>query len=95
MRIVWINLYRQGHYHRVGKPGTLPFHAGDTYESREAARADVDLEAPYIATVPLVLVPEHMNGFAWGQLQGAPYPATSEPVPLRETRNQFNKEPQQ
>lgn len=50
---VWVNLYRQGYYYRVGKSGTMNFHAGNAYPSEAKAKADIDPGAPYLATVPL------------------------------------------
>lgn len=51
---VWINLYRQGYYYRVGKADTMNFHAGPfAYPSEAKAKADRDQRAPYLATVPL------------------------------------------
>ena len=51
---VWINLYRQGYYYRVGTSDTMNFHAGPfVYPSEAKAKADIDQRAPYLATVPL------------------------------------------
>jgi len=51
---VWINLYRQGYYYRVGKADTMNFHAGPfAYPSEAKAKADRDQRAPYLATVPV------------------------------------------
>lgn len=88
MRTVYINLYRQGWYHRQGKPGTLPFHAGDTYPTVEAAIADIDPEAPYIATVPLqVPVGPYQEGEYWlSPSDFQPYGPDSVPVPLSKSR---------
>lgn len=88
MRTVYINLYRQGWYHRQGKAGTLPFHAGDTYPTEEAALADIDPEAPYIATVPLELGAAVGAG-ALSPSDFHPYPAWGHPVPLSTTRAIF------
>lgn len=98
MRLVWINLYLQGYYHRDHKPGTLPFHAGDTYATYGAAQADIDKDAPFIATFPVMLTEtdfwagrgEKQEG--WDLLSTAqPYGPDSQPKPLRETRGSFGK----
>lgn len=86
MRKVWINLYQQGWYHREGKAGTLPYHAGDTYPTEQLALADIDREAPYLGTVSVTIRPIDLNDAGRTLLYSAPYPEGSEPVPLRETR---------
>lgn len=61
LKQAWMNLYAQGWYHRAGKPGTLNLHPGDLYPSEEAARADIDTEAPYLGTVAVTL-PDNVVG---------------------------------
>lgn len=81
-RTSWMNIYAQGYYHRTGKPNTLNAHPGDLYPTREAALADIDPDAPYIATVSFVWdAPEDIQA----------YPEDSTPVPLSVTRKQFTK----
>jgi len=77
--LVYMNLYRQGWYHRAGKPGTLAFHPGDLYPTHSAAVEDIDHDAPFIATVP-VDVPDDLG------VDFSPYGVGSLPVPLRESR---------
>jgi hypothetical protein len=79
-RISYMNIYEQGYYHRTGKPGTLNAHPGDLYDSYAAAKADVDPDAPYIATV----------GFEWDAPANiAVYGPDSVPVSLGITRKAF------
>lgn len=82
--VLWMNLYRQGWYHRAGKPGTMNVHPGDLYPSEAAAKADIDHLAPYIDTVsfevPAGLVPSL-----------AVYPQESEPTGLAKTREQWRQ----
>lgn len=79
MSTVYINLYKQGYYHRAGKPSTVNIHPGDMYASREAAIADIDTDAPYVGTVPVLL----------GVIPFEVYPEMSDPTPLRESRKWF------
>lgn len=60
MRQAWINLYISGYYHRAGKPGQYNVHPGDLYPTEEAAKLDIDPNAPYFATVP-VTVPDGIS----------------------------------
>lgn len=83
--IVFMNLYRQGWYHRAGKPGTMRFHGGDLYPTREAAVADIDPAAPYIGTVPVTVSMASLPEV--GMIE--PYPAESSPIPLRVTRKEY------
>jgi hypothetical protein len=55
-KVMWMNVYRSGWFHRKGKPGTVDRHAGDFYESREAAVRDIEPASHYIATVPFMYV---------------------------------------
>lgn len=87
--IFWMNLYRSGYYHRDGKPGTLPWHPGDVYASREAALDDVDHEAPYLGTVwfavdvgAVPLLPHEIT----------PYNEASKPLSMLYTREQLRLE---
>lgn len=81
-RISYMNIYHQGYYHRTGKPSTLNAHPGDLYDTREEAVADIDPNAPYIATV----------GFEWDAPDGIEaHPQGSQPVPLSMTRKQFQR----
>lgn len=79
MSVVYVNLYKQGFYHRAGKPSTLSIHPGDMYPSREAAVADINLDAPYVGTVPVML----------GNIPFFVYGENSAPTPLRESRPWF------
>lgn len=83
MPVIYINLYKQGHYHRAGKPGTLSFHPGDAYSTLTAAQNDIDRDAPFIGTVPVIVSQRMLDEHA---LSLTPYPADSQPRPLRETR---------
>ncbi len=49
----FVNLYRQGHSHRLRKMNTLSLHAGDTYATRESALIDIDPAAPYLGTIEI------------------------------------------
>lgn len=73
---VWINLYRAGWFHRMGKPGNCDVHAGDCYLSEEQARADVEPKSHYLATVSFVWEGEPMQA----------NPIDSVPTPLSVTR---------
>lgn len=79
MKELWINLYAQGWYHRIGKPGTMNAHPGDLYASKAAAMVDIDPNAPYIATVACY-VPDDVHGLKV-------YGADATPQPLSTTRN--------
>lgn len=73
----FVNIYRSGYFHRMGKAGAYDRHPGDIYESYGDACADIDLEAGYIDTVGISWVdPEDVKA----------NPATSTPVPLSKTR---------
>lgn len=80
LRSGWCNLYLQGWYHRAGKAGTMTLHPGDLYPTKEAALADIDPEAPYIATAFVQW--EH------NVLDAEPmvFPEGCKPVPLSESR---------
>lgn len=80
-KTLWMNVYRSGWFHREGKPDTLDVHAGDFYETREAAEAAIDPPHHYVATVSF-------------ELTAAPAllranPADSAPLSLSESRRRF------
>lgn len=79
MTTVYMNLYKQGWYHRAGKPRTLSIHPGDLYETRAAAVADIDPAAPYVGTVAVEL----------GSIPFVAYEDWSIPVPLYATRKRL------
>ena len=73
----FINIYRSGHFHRVGKPGMYDRHPGDIYATYEQAVADIDPKHLYITTIPVVWYEAnepHCNA------------TTSTPVPLKDSR---------
>lgn len=74
----WINLYASGHYHRLGKRNTMNLHPGDMYATEEAAKADIDKEAPYLGTVA-VDIPANITGVR-------DFPGCASPIPLSKTR---------
>lgn len=82
-RVSYMNIYAQGYYHRTGKEHTLNCHPGDLYDTEAEAIADIDPEAPYIATV----------GFEWEPhgYQVRKYAKGSTPVPLSVSRKWFKK----
>ena len=84
LRSGWCNLYQQGHYHRAGKPGTLTLHPGDLYATRDAAIADIDPSAPYIATAFV-----SWSHPVWEPEPGV-FPVGCKPVPLSESRRWAN-----
>lgn len=43
LRTGYVNIYRSGFFHRIGKPGCYDRHPGDIYETQEAAINDVEL----------------------------------------------------
>jgi hypothetical protein len=76
---LYMNLYKAGWFHRLGKPGTVDLHPGDFYLSAEKAQADVDRPELYVGTVGFdFIVPEGMM-----LVENA---ADSEPVPLSVSR---------
>lgn len=82
-KVMWMNVYRSGWFHRAGKPSTIDRHAGDFYETREQAMADIDPPSHYITTVPFTYVdPEDVHANA----------ADSTPVPLAVTRAQVDRQ---
>ena len=81
MAKAWMNMYAQGYYHRVGKPGTLNLHPGDLYETEEEALADVDKNAPYLCTVSV--------GLPHGLIGVFSYPEDSVPTDLEFTKQAF------
>jgi len=73
---LWVNLYRAGWFHRLGKAGNCDVHAGDCYLSEQDARAAIDPPSHYLGTV----------SFQW---EGEPFvanPPDSVPVPLSVSR---------
>lgn len=78
MKQCWINLYATGWYHRAGKKGTMNAHPGDMYETEAAAKADIDHNAPYLATVAC-MVPNEVIGLGT-------YPE-DDPLALSTSRN--------
>jgi hypothetical protein len=56
VKTFWMNIYRAGHFHRAGKPTCVDRHAGDFYETREAAMAEISPRSHYITTVPFTYV---------------------------------------
>lgn len=83
LRSGWCNLYRQGHYHRAGKAGTMTLHPGDLYATKEAALADIDPDAPYITTAFVQWEQP------WGEPEPAVFPEGCKPVPLSESRRWY------
>ncbi len=79
----YMNIYRSGWFHREGKPNTLDRHAGDLYDSREQAMADIDPPSHYIATVPVQWT-DPDDGVAAN-------PADSVPIPLSVSRKRFRE----
>jgi hypothetical protein len=73
----WINIYRSGIFHRIGKPGAFDRHPGDIYPTEEAAIQDIEPRSHYITTVPV----------EWSE-EGCVEcnPPTSKPTPLSVTR---------
>lgn len=88
---LWFNLYRQGWYHREGKPDTMRFHPGDLYPSQEHAVADIDRSAPYIGTFSFELTMSDTYWLAqeWGTKMLMPYPKDSVPASLKDSRAAF------
>lgn len=48
---MWMNIYRNGWFHRANKPRNCNLHGGDCYLSEELAKADIDPPSHYITTV--------------------------------------------
>lgn len=73
----FMNIYRSGHFHRIGKANAYNRHPGDIYALYSDAVADIDFSAGYISTVPV----------SWEDPEDVqPNPADSQPVPLSKTR---------
>lgn len=73
----YMNIYRSGYYHPKGKPDAYDRHPGDIYETRGAAKRDIDPMSHYIDTVPVI----------WHEEERPPVnPADSVAVPLKLTR---------
>lgn len=79
-KVMWMNVYRSGFFHREGKPLTVDRHAGDFYETREQAIADIEPRSHYIATVPFVYVDDQ---------DVTANPADSIPTPLAASRRMY------
>lgn len=80
VKTMWINIYRSGYFHRKGKPDTVDRHAGDMYESKELALANIQPMSAYVDTVQVTYVDDedvHAN------------PSDSVPTPLSATRGEF------
>lgn len=77
--MAFLNVYRSGYYHRMGKPGQFNCHPGDLYPTHEAATADVDPDARhlYLGTFE-VSIPAALLGEA--------NPSDCVPIPLSQTR---------
>ena len=78
----WMNVYRNGWFHRAGKPGNMDRQSGDFYASKEDAKAHIDPVTHYIDTV----------SFEWEDYEVVnPNPADSEPIPLRISRAPYRQ----
>lgn len=78
-QLLYMNVYRAGHYHRQGKPLHTNLHGGDLFTTRESALAAVDPDAEYLGTVATyVNVPEGCTVLE--------NPEGSVPTPLSVTR---------
>lgn len=78
----WMNVYRNGWFHRAGKPGNMDRQSGDFYATREAAMEHIDPPTHYIDTV----------SFVWEDFEVVnPNPADSEPIPLRISRAPYRQ----
>lgn len=76
----FVNIYRNGWFHREGKPGNMDRHTGDIYDSYAEAVGDIDPPSHYIATV----------GISWLDVEDVqPNPADSVPVPLSVSRKAY------
>lgn len=78
----YINLYESGYYHRKGKPGTLDVYAADVYGTREEAEKKAEPDRGYIGTISIVWL---------DKVTREANPVDSQPLPLRETRNNFKE----
>lgn len=73
----FINIYRSGVFHRIGKPDTFDRHPGDIYPTPELAKRDIEPASAYLCTVPV----------EWDDPEDTqPNPADSKPIPLFLTR---------
>lgn len=73
----FVNIYRNGWFHRAGKPHNMDRHTGDIYATYEEAVADIDPPSHWIATVPV----------QWEDVEKVlPNPADSVPTSLRDSR---------
>lgn len=73
----FVNIYRSGFYHRMGKPNLLDRHTGDIYDTREEAIKQIDPPSHYIGT----------TGISWVDVEDVQSnPADSVPVPLSVSR---------
>lgn len=55
VRVIYINLYRSGYFHRKGKPHTLNMHGGDCYATEADAKRAIFPQSHYVATVPIMV----------------------------------------
>lgn len=52
----WINIYKSGLYHSVGKPGAFDRHGGDVYATFDASQQAIHPQELYVATLPVVWI---------------------------------------
>jgi hypothetical protein len=79
-RISFMNIYRNGFFHREGKPGNIDIHGGDAYDTKELALQFVDPPSHYLTTIP----------FEWDDAEGlVTNPPDSVPTPLSVSRKRF------
>lgn len=78
----YLNIYRNGFFHRAGKPGNMDRQSGDIYETYEEAIAHIDPPSHYIDTVPLT----------WQDVEVVrKNPADSVPISIRDSRKAYEK----
>lgn len=78
---LWMNVYRAGWYHRIGKPGCLDMHSGDFYTSEESARKQINPMSHYLGTI----------SFQWLGPRMEENPEDSEPISLAVSRKQASE----
>jgi hypothetical protein len=75
----YMNIYRSGWFHRMGKPNTYDRHAGDVYATEKEAKQNIEPRSHYIDTV-------QVSWYEPSTLQlNDPW---SEPTPLSHSRKQ-------
>ena len=80
----FMNIYRSGVFHRIGKPCTYDRHPGDFYGTREEALKYIEPASAYIGTVPV----------EWDDPEDIQVnPHDSIPLPLFRTRHLFERDP--